>query len=224
LRFELLTMVLLAAVPSFIIGLEGINDPTSISTDIGVLELLATMAAAAGPAVMALHLLWRDGRLRVAGFSRRGPGFIAGYGAIGLVCCYVALLSAAIVVGTLYVAFGGDADSLAGEDETGVDLTAASLAVAYCLALTAGVTEEIVFRAYAITRLEELGWKQAAYIVPGAVFTLLHLYQGVVTMVLIGAITVVFTWLYRWRRSIWPVIAAHAAFDAVQLTLLALTS
>lgn len=224
LRFELLAMVLLAALPSFIIGLEGIGDPTSISTDIGALELLATITAAAGPAVMAVHLLWRDGRLRVAGFSRRGPGFVVGYGVLGVVCCYLALVAAIIVASTLYVAFGGDVDSLAREDETGVDLTAASLAVAYAIALTAGVTEEIVFRAYAITRLEELGWRRAAYLVPGAVFTALHLYQGLLALVLIGAVTVAFTWLYRWKRSVWPVMVAHALFDAVQLTLLALTA
>ena len=39
-----------------------------------------------------------------------------------------------------------------------------------------------MFRAYAITRLEQLGWKRAAFIVPGAVFTVLHLYQGVIAI------------------------------------------
>jgi membrane protease YdiL (CAAX protease family) len=224
LRFEVLTMLLLAAVPSFIIGLEGVGDPRSFSTDIGVLELLATMAAAAGPAVMAVHLLWRDGRLRVAGFSRRGPGFVAGYGALGLVCCYLALIAAGIIVGTVYLAFGGDVDDLGRDDDDRVALSAASLAIAYLIALTAGVTEEILFRAYAITRLEELGWRRAAYIVPGVVFAIVHVYQGLIAVALIGSITAVFTGLYRWKRSVWPVMVAHALFDAVQLTLLAVTS
>lgn len=216
-------MLVLAALPSFIIGLEGIGDPTSLSTDIGVLELLATIAAAAGPAAMAVHLLWRDRRLDTAGFARRDARFVVGWGLFGLLLCYAALIAAVVVVDVVYVAAGGDLESL-GEREDNVDLTAASLAVAYAIALTAGVTEEIVFRAYAITRLEELGWGRSAFIVPGVVFTTLHLYQGVLALVLIGAITVAFTWLFRLKRSVWPVMVAHALFDGVQLTLLALLS
>ena len=97
--------------------------------------------------------------------------------------------------------------------------------MAYVISITAGITEEIVFRAYAITRLEELGWKRAAFIVPGVVFTLLHLYQGVFAIV-----------AHRCgdRRPspgctggsgrFWPVMVAHALFDAVQLTLAAVLS
>lgn len=224
LRFEVLTVLLLAAIPGFIIGLEGIGDPQQVTTDIPVLELLAMLAGAAGPAVLCYHFLWRDRRLGVAGFGRRSPGFVAGYGVLGLVVVYIALFGAAMFVGGLYVALGGDLDTVSEPAEEGaVPLTAASLAVAYVISIMAGVTEEIVFRAYAITRLEELGWRRAAYVVPGVVFTLLHLYQGIMAVALIGAITAAFTWLYRWKRSIWPVMLAHALFDGVQLTLVALT-
>jgi membrane protease YdiL (CAAX protease family) len=223
-RFELVAMLLLAAVPSFIIGLEGIDDPQTISTDLGVLEVLYLVASAAGPAAMAVHLLWRDRRLGIAGFAPRPAGFVAGYGALGLVCVYLALISAALVIGNLYVLLGGDLDDIGSDGGDGVDLSVASLVIAYVIAITAGVTEEIVFRAYAITRLEELGWKRAAYVVPGVVFTVLHLYQGVLAVALIGAVTVAFTWLYLWKRSVWPVIVAHALFDGVQLTIAALTA
>lgn len=223
LRFEVLTVLLLAAIPGFIIGLEGIGDPQSVTTDIPLLELVAMVAAAAGPAVLCYHFLWRDKRLGVAGFGRRSPAFVAGYGLLGLVVVYLALIGAAMVLNVVYVTFGGDLEQLADEAATddGVALTVASLAIAYVISITAGVTEEIVFRAYAITRLEELGWRRAAYVVPGVVFTLLHLYQGIWAVVLIGAITAAFTWLYRWKRSIWPVMVAHALFDGVQLTLAA---
>jgi membrane protease YdiL (CAAX protease family) len=222
-RFELLAMLVLAALPSFIIGLEGIDDPQSISTDLTALEVLYLVASATGPALMAIHLLWRDKRLGIAGFGRRSAGFIAGYGLLGLVCVYLALFTAAILASNLYVAFGGDFEDLGG-DSADIEFTAVSLVVAYVISLTAGVTEEIVFRAYAITRLEELGWKRAAVIVPGVVFTVLHLYQGLFGTLLIGAVTVAFTWLYRWKRSIWPVIVAHALFDGVQLTIAAVAA
>jgi membrane protease YdiL (CAAX protease family) len=218
-------MLLLAGIPGFIIGLDGIDDPTTISTDVGTLELIAMVASAAGPAALAYHFLWRDKRLGVAGFARRPPLFVLGHGVLGLVLVYIALFAAAMLAGSLYVAFGGDLDSLsAADEEGGVALTAPSLAVAYVISLTAGVTEEVVYRAYAITRLEELGFRRAAYLVPGVVFTLLHLYQGVLAVALIGAVTVAFTWLYRWKRSIWPVMLAHALFDGVQFTIAAVTS
>jgi membrane protease YdiL (CAAX protease family) len=221
-RFEILTVLLIAAVPGFIIGLEGIGDPQEITTDIPTLELLAMVAAAAGPAVLAYHFLWRDKRLGVAGFGRRPIGFVVGYGLLGLVAVYVALFTVFAIAWSIYVALGGDPDP-AEPEESGVALTAASLAVAYVISITAGITEEIIFRAYAITRLEELGWRRAAVVVPGVVFTLLHLYQGLLAIVLIGAVTVAFTWLFRWKRSIWPVMVAHALFDGVQLTLAAVT-
>ena len=222
-RFEILTVLLIAAVPGFIIGLDGIGDPQSVTTDIATLELLAMVASAAGPAVLAYHFLWRDKRLGVAGFGRRSPGFVVGYGLLGLVAVYGALFGTAILVESIRLALGGEIQD-AEDVGDGVALTAASLAVAYVISITAGVTEEIIFRAYAITRLEELGWRRAAVWAPGVVFTLLHLYQGVFAVVYIGAITVVFTWLYRWKRSIWPVVVAHALFDGVQLTLAAVLS
>src|SRR5690606_38501172 len=124
---------------------------------------------------------------------------------------------------------GGDVESLAeraaeeAEESGGVALSAASLAGAAVLSVTAGITEEIIFRAYAITRLQELGWRRAAVVVPGVVFTLLHLYQGVWAIVLIGAVTAVFTALYVWKRSIWPVVIAHVLFDAAQFTIQAVS-
>ena len=162
-------LVLIAAVPGFIIGLDGIGDPQDRSSPTSaMLELLAMVAAAAAPAVLAYQLLWRDKRLGVAGFGRRPAGFIAGYGAPR---------PRGRLHRPLHRSDGGREHLRGarrrprplddGPDDDGVALTAASLAVAYIISITAGITEEIVFRAYAITRLEELGWRRAAFIVPG---------------------------------------------------------
>jgi uncharacterized protein len=220
-RYELVAMLVLIAAPSFFIGLDGIADPTSIDiSDISVLELLASLAGSVGAALMATQLLWRDKRLAAAGYNKRSPLFTIGYGALGFVCCYGAI----IVVGLIVVVFisglgGSEPNSGDGPD---VDLTWASLTVAYIVSIAAGITEEIVFRAYAITRLEQLGWRRAAFVVPAVVFTSLHLYQGVIAVLVIGAVAAVLTWLYKWKRSLLPVMLAHALFDAFQLTLAAL--
>jgi membrane protease YdiL (CAAX protease family) len=220
---EVVAMLVLIAVPGLLIGLEGIGDPRSIQVDeIGVLELLASVASSAGGAMLATQLLWRDGLLQVAGFHRRKAGMILGYGVLGLVCCYVALVIGVIVGSGVYAAFGGDLEALYDEAESSAGTSgssAALLAVAYVIAITAGITEEILFRAYAITRLEQLGWGRWAAIASAIVFATLHLYQGVVAFFGIAAITVVFTFLYRWKRTLLPLMLAHALYDAVQLTI-----
>lgn len=221
---EVVAMLVLIAVPGLLTGLEGIGDPRSIDVEqIGLLELLASVASSAGAAMMAAQLLWRDRLLQVAGFHRRKFGMVLGYGLLGLVCCYIALFVGVIAGSIVYAAFGGDLEALYDElESTGggsAGVSVALLVVAYVIAITAGVTEEIIFRAYAITRLEQLGWGRWAAVGSAAVFTLLHLYQGVIATFAIAGITVVFTWLYKWKRTLLPLMLAHALFDAVQLTI-----
>ena len=85
------------------------------------------MASAAGTALLAYHFLWRDKRLGVAGFGRRSPGFVAGWGLVGLAAVYGALVAAAVVVGIVYVALGGDPNEPpGGADADEVAFTAAS--------------------------------------------------------------------------------------------------
>jgi membrane protease YdiL (CAAX protease family) len=220
---EVVAMLVLIAVPGLLIGLEGIGDPRSIQIDeIGALELLASVAGSAGGALLAAQLLWRDGLLQVAGFHRRKAGMVLGYGFLGLIGCYVALVIGVIVGAGVYATFGGDLEALAEEVEGNVGTDGPSVAllvVAYVIAITAGITEEIVFRAYAITRLEQLGWGRWGAIASVLLFASLHLYQGVVAFFGITAITVVFTFMYRWKRTLLPLMLAHALYDAIQLTI-----
>lgn len=219
-RFELVAMVVLIALPGFLVGLSGITDPSSIDIDgLSILDLLGSIAGSAGAGLMATYLLWRDGALRAAGFNRRSPGFVVAYGVLGLACCYGAIIAAGLVALTIT----GFPEEVSGEGrDTGVSLTAATLIAGYVISISAGITEEIVFRAYAITRLEQLGWKRSAFVVPGVLFASLHIYQGITAFFAIGAVTVVLTWLYKWKRSLLPVMVAHALFDAGQITLAAL--
>jgi membrane protease YdiL (CAAX protease family) len=221
LRVELLAMAFLAVVPSFVISLGGITDPESIDLELGALELVASVLAALGPAAIASYLLWRDGRLQGA-FGRRGAGFIAGYGVLGAVCCFIAVITIALVVNTVILSFGGELDEATGTES--VDLSAGVIAAILLISLSAGFSEEIVFRAYAITRMEEAGFRRAAVWVPWAVFTMPHLYQGPMALLVIGAVAAVFVWLYRWQRSVWPVMLAHALYNIGILLLSAASS
>ena len=139
---------------------------------------------------MAAHLLWRDGRLAAAGFNRRTPRLRRSATAPSAWCAATSPCSSALIVAwPIYAALGGDLEALgeADDENGGRRPSAASLAVAYVIAITAGITEEIVFRAYAITRLEELGWGRGPLSsCRGVVFTSLHLYQGLLALVVIG--------------------------------------
>jgi membrane protease YdiL (CAAX protease family) len=219
LRVELAAMAFLAAVPSAVFALRGITDPIEVDLDIPVLELVASLLAALGPAVIAVYLLWRDGRLQAAGFGRRPLSFVAGYGALGALCCFIALWTVAVVVALVVTAAGGD---LTVADEDTIELTTGTVVAVVALSLTAGVGEEVVYRAYAISRMEEAGFVRAALWAPWAVFTLEHLYQGPAALLFIGAVGGVFVWLYRWKRSVWPVMAAHALYDIGVLLLAAI--
>jgi membrane protease YdiL (CAAX protease family) len=222
LQVELVAMLFLAAVPSFVISLEGITDPKSIDLEIGVVELVATMLAALGPAAIALYLLWRDARLKAAGFERRSIGFVTGYGALGAVCCFIAVYTLALIIYAVTVAAGGDVDPVTDTDTT--RFTVGVVLAGIAIAVVAGIGEEIVFRAYAISRMEEAGYRRAALFAPWAVFTVLHLYQGPLALLIIGAVGGVFVWLYRWQRSVWPVMVAHAIYDVTILLLSAATA
>ena len=217
LKVELAVVFFLSAVPGLVLGLRGFTDPESIDTDIAVLELLAAILAALGPAAVAVYLLWRDGRLSAAGFDQRPLRWIAGYGALGFVCAVIALMCVALVAVTVLTAVGAEPD---GETER-LTITLGSVLAGIAIALVAGVGEEIVYRAYAITRFEELGWVRAAVWVPWAVFTVQHLYQGPIAVLAVGAVAGTFVWLFRWQRSVWPVVVAHVLYDLFVLFVLA---
>ncbi len=214
-------MAFLAAVPSAVIALRGITDPADVDLEVPVVELVASLLAALGPAAIALYLLWRDDKLGAAGFERRPAGFVAGYGVLGAVCCFIALQMVVLVIAVVVLAGGGDLDDTAADD---LDLTIGTLLAVLALSLTAGVGEEIVYRAYAITRMEEAGYGRAAVWAPWAVFTVVHLYQGWIAIPVIGAVSAVFVWLFLWKRSIWPVMVAHALYDIGVLLLAAAAS
>lgn len=210
LRVELIVVAFAAAVPGLVFALRGLGDPSSIDTDdVDAVEVIASLLAALGPAAITTYLLWRDGRLDVAGFRRRSAGFILGYGLLGLACAVGALIAIGTVIAVVTAVFGGEVDG----ESPDVSFTIGSLSVALGLSLVAGISEEIVYRSYGITRMEEIGLPRAALVVPWALWTLQHLYAGLLAPVVVGTVGATWVWLYRWKRSIWPLIFAHALYD-----------
>ena len=86
--------------------------------------------------------------------------------------------------------------------------------------IVAGITEEILYRGYAIERLTFLtGKRWLAAILAGVMFLVLHLSWGGAQMIIVAMGTVIFVGLYLWRRDLPCVMLAHILTDLIGFTL-----
>lgn len=85
----------------------------------------------------------------------------------------------------------------------------------------AAVSEEVLFRGYALERVQELtGSRGAAGAFTWAIFTLEHLsYWGWHHLLIAGTAGALLTLLYLWRRNLWANMLAHFMVDAVGFLL-----
>lgn len=84
----------------------------------------------------------------------------------------------------------------------------------------AGITEEILYRGYAIERLTLLtGRPWLAALLAGAAFMLVHLHWGAAQLIVVGFGTLIFVSLYLWRRDLPCVMIAHVLADLVGFAL-----
>jgi hypothetical protein len=86
------------------------------------------------------------------------------------------------------------------------------------LSLTAGVTEEIVFRGFLIAAFASLVPLWAAALLALSIFVALHLYQGIGQLPGVLVAGTAMTALYLASGSLYPAIAAHVAIDIIQTT------
>ena len=92
---------------------------------------------------------------------------------------------------------------------------------AVLIAVTAGVTEEIVVRGYAQTRLEQLRASAALILLlPTALWAGLHVYQGPGPALTIFGLGLLYAWYFQRTRRLWPLVLAHILFDMTQLVLI----
>ena len=83
------------------------------------------------------------------------------------------------------------------------------------LAITAGITEEILFRGFLIGALALVFPLWLAAILATGLFILGHAYQGLRGMVGLLPITTILTLVYVVGDSLWPAIALHIIVDVV---------
>lgn len=213
-RVELAVVGFVTALPSLVLGFTLVTSP-SPAPDLpeSFVKLAATFLAALGPAVLAAYLLWRAGELRAGGLGKMAPWPLLWQTALALASFFVAQILVGIVVVVLTALFSGR--PAATPEPSTPELTPLYVLTGVLLSIAAGFGEELLFRAYAITRMEDAGWPRLAIWVPNAVWALLHLYQGWRGPLVLFVMAIPWVFLFRWKRSIWPLVAAHASYDVL---------
>jgi len=90
------------------------------------------------------------------------------------------------------------------------------LALWFCVSITAGFCEEIIFRGYLQLQFAAVSNSMLAGVVlSAAVFGASHGYEGVARMVLIAIYGLLFGLLAWWRKSLRPGMIAHAWHDSL---------
>ena len=166
--------------------------------------------------VLAIALFWEGRTLASIGLRKltfASLGFAIG-GAAAMVGA--GALAAYVVYGLLHQPQHADAQAAA--------LVNGSVIYALCLAVRAGVIEEIFFRGLAIEQLTILtGYRWLSAFLATVLFVVIHaLHFDWIQLIPIGAVAVVLTGLYLWRRDLWANIIAHIAVDGAGLITLAL--
>lgn len=136
-----------------------------------------------------------------------GLGLLLGIGA------WAVVLLAIILIALLLLALGAQ-DFLPKQPSSLIPFLAGlPFAVRFLLSLSAGVVEEAFFRGFLQPRV--------GIAVSTILFVLAHAVYGQPFMLVgITLLSLVFAFIVRWRQNIWPAIAAHVLFDAVQLLII----
>ena len=119
-----------------------------------------------------------------------------------------------VLLAALAVGAAGGFENLPNE-APGMVLWMGSLPVLIRLmvSLSAGVVEEIFFRGFLMPR--------AGFAMSNVLFVLAHLnYEQPFLLLGVALLSIAFSYLTIWRGNIWPAIAAHFLFDAIQLLIL----
>lgn len=95
--------------------------------------------------------------------------------------------------------------------------------LAVVLVVVVAVSEETIFRGYLILRFENLFRDTAAAVVLSVfVFSIGHGYEGEAGVITVGAMGLVFAFVYLWRRSLVAPITMHLLQDFLAIVLVPL--
>jgi membrane protease YdiL (CAAX protease family) len=151
------------------------------------------------------------------GFRARQPLTEVGLGLVAGIGGWLVVISAlAIVVGLIWT-LGGERLLPERPPPLIPWLVALPVWLRLAVSLSAGVVEEAFFRGFLQPRV--------GIALSTALFALAHAgYEQPLMLVGIVLLSLLFAHLVRWRQNIWPAVAAHALFNAVQLLVVVPTA
>jgi membrane protease YdiL (CAAX protease family) len=131
---------------------------------------------------------------------------------LGIAAWVAVLLTLMLVAGVLW-ALGGE-DAVPQQPPAMVPFIAGlPILVRMLISLSAGVVEETFFRGFLQPRV--------GIVLSTAFFALAHLSYGQPFMLIgITLLSLIYALLVKWRQNVWPAIAAHVFFDAIQLLVI----
>jgi uncharacterized protein len=184
----------------------------SVTPDRPYLDLayqVASIVFLAVPALLALHLLNREGGVQARlGLDRTRVGFDSGTGA-GL-----AALIGIPGLGLYFLARALDINT----NVAAADLTSAWWAVPVLVVSAAAnaFLEEVVVVGYLVTRLREIGWRSWQAVLASALLRgSYHLYQGFGGFVGNAVMGVIFGLFFVRFKRVLPLVIAHTLLDVV---------
>lgn len=163
----------------------------------------------------ALMLFWvvRVERLPLSSIGLRRPSRVTlGWG----------LAAAVVLLATVMLTFAviGPALNLKQNMAATASIVQVPLWLLLLTPIVAGVTEEILYRGYAIERLTFLtGRRWIAGLIAGAAFLVAHWSWGGLQMILVAFATVILVGLYQWRRDLACCMLAHVLTDLIGFAL-----
>lgn len=136
-----------------------------------------------------------------------------GLGVVLGIVAWVAVLLALMGVAAVLWALGGE-DAVPQQPPAMVPFIAGlPILVRMLISLSAGVVEETFFRGFLQPRV--------GIVLSTAFFALAHLSYGQPFMLIgITLLSLIYALLVKWRQNVWPAIAAHVFFDAIQLLVI----
>jgi membrane protease YdiL (CAAX protease family) len=159
-------------------------------------------------AVLGIVLFWEKRPLRSIGLGRPTAQAISAGVGIAFALLGLALVGAALIQ-TAGLSTGDDSQE---QMVMGLPIVLQVLIVA-----SAGFTEEVLFRGYAVTRMIELtGSRWMGALIPVVIFGGVHApFWGAGHALVAGLSGLWLTLVFLWRKDLWTNIAAHALMDGL---------
>lgn len=208
-------MSLIVELPSA--SLEAGSSPINAELMRTLLLPTLTIRAAGSIAIIAMILAYRRQSAASVGLSRRGLALNCLIGVGATVVAYGLIIFSSIM---LWLVWPDLLDQMEENAQRIQDMVPRLHPLGFVgMAAMVGLYEELVFRGFLMTRLRRAtgNWIPAV-LVSTTIFTALHaLDQTQAALVSVTILSLVFSAVTIWRRSLIPAIVAHALFDLSQL-------